>query len=374
MYFDDAERQSPDEFQSIWPSSPKTWGLTRSEEKQQAVQQLVGHTPQTAASLSVEEVEDETLKWAVESDVLWAGEDTVDETPEDESVIKPSLPTTITSKYESIADLIVANDCSNSAHSLALIWRILSNLMKNQETNSVYMVVFPNASALWAYDVMVTLLQAVVISKSLLPPNMQNLQLDMFHPNFKNSPRMWSPESHSPFPTLGISISTQPTEEEHVLDDTDGSELEQARARLESLFEMIDADETVNNLSLTPHDERELLQTCKNWLKEKASPESGAFINCEWVVDSSKEPFAMYATLWDAIAAMESSSTQGALSTNIVAPNLDAHTTHRLAITVNAALQRLGSSTRVSNVMYPGSASVSRQSPFPMIQLSSVKS
>jgi hypothetical protein len=83
----------------------------------------------------------------------------------------------------------------------------------------------------------------------------------------------------------------------------------------------------------------------------------------KWLVETCKEPYQLYATLWTAIAGFAQPSGKHSSSTMVVTPNLDAQTTHRVAVTVNAALQRLAPTIRIANVFYPAAEQNSRSSP-----------
>jgi len=231
---------------------------------------------------------------------------------------------------------------------------------------------------------MVTVLQALTISGPLLPPNV-HLSLDLFHPDYKHSPRMWSPEMHSPFPTLGLSIKRQsastssvsssnpPATSRSIQKEGQGldEQLEATRSRLEALFESLDADDRVNTRAVEENtDTAEVLMDCRSWAESSGSLKE-SFASMEWLVDTHTEPFQLYSRLWSAIQALQAGNDKHA-STMLLAPNLDAHTSKRIAITVNAALQRLQSPVRVVNIFhpnFPSSNNSSRQAPHAMIQL-----
>ena len=229
---------------------------------------------------------------------------------------------------------------------------------------------------------MVTTLQALIIAKPLLPPKMQNLKLDLFHPDYKQSPRMWSPEMHSPFPTIGLSMQSQPsstlawTEEKMGKLDEDGAdadeELDATRTRLNALFASFDADDKFSSRAMDHEvNVEDVLQRCKGWLESKDNSIK-ATNEVEWVVETHTEPFQLYVRLWGAIRDLQAKSTsKQAHSLLLVVPNLDSHTTLRLAVTVNAALRRLDIPVRIANVFHRNQPtnSSSRQAPYAMIEL-----
>lgn len=365
MYFDDCERNPfVEEWESWLPElrSRVSWTTSRTVAKKEAIDRLLGYTPESASKLSREQVEDETLQWAVDCNVIWADDE--------EGTTENSTISGITSRYSTISDLLVASDCKSTVEALAFLWSLVANLLENKELNSVHVVVFPNATSLWDYDTVVMLLQAIAIAKPLLPAQMQNVHFDLFHPSYKNSPRMWSPQMHSPFPTVGLSIN------DHISLNSDSSknwdfedQLDIYKSRLEALFASIDADDEFNNrLREENVDPRQILATCQSWAF-KMGISNHLPPSC-WVVDEHNQPFQLYASLWSIIQKMESSTNQ--LEPIMIAmPNVDAYTVKRLAITINAALQRLQSNVRVSNIFYPTAAPEDpRNAPCTLIQLS----
>merc|ERR1712091_619707 len=104
---------------------------------------------------------------------------------------------------------------------------------------------------------MVTMLEAIQITRPLLPNNLE-LGLDLFHPNFKHSPRMWSPQWHSPFPTIGITIKAKKQES---IDEID---LDTVRGKLDVLFQSVDA--TREDGQSSDEDHQHILKDCQSWL------------------------------------------------------------------------------------------------------------
>lgn len=392
MYFDDCERRSLPEQWEVWiPDSKQTipcertdgtWQTTQAEAKMDAMDRLLGYNMDSTAILSEEQIEDETLYWALDCNIIWAGDDDDDEILGINSKRQCSTPEkAMTSKYHSISDLVIARDCTTTIDALAFLWNLMAKLLDSEQINSLHMVVFPSVSAMWQYDVMVTVLQALMISKPLLPPHMQHVQLDLFHPHYKNSPRMWSPEMHSPFPTLGLSIQGQPatmsttsnksTPYNAVIGTSLDDDLDATRSRLEALFESIDADDRVTTRLFEDNvDTKEIMADCYRWAESFTLRHDS--LNIQWVVDTHSEPFHLYSRLWSVIKGLQARShdkdAKRTTSTMLVAPNIDSYTTKRLAITVNAALRKLHSPIRVLNVFHP-SSSTSRQAPYAMILL-----
>jgi hypothetical protein len=208
---------------------------------------------------------------------------------------------------------------------------------------------------------------------------MQNFQLDLFHPRYKHSPRFLSPAMHSPFPTIGLSIQSSPSPRSQSLplsetpDDNDvANDLDATRLRLEALFASLDADDrVVKRLSAKSMDTKNILAECKRWFVSRNDIQKDSKV--EWLIEMANEPFQVYPKVWSAISQLQAlpydQETKSISTRMIVAPQLDFHTTKRIAITVNAALRRLESPIRIVDIFHPSSSSKSRISPFPMIQL-----
>jgi hypothetical protein len=374
MYFDDCERRDVDD--PLWSPSTSSsfsnanpWIMSMSEEKRLAMEKLLGYNPVSAAKLTRDQVEEETLRWAVDTNIVWAGEDFDDD--EDDDDIVATKDRSRHSKYDSIKDLRVASSCETLVDSLAFVWSVLADALQQREGDStaVQLIVFPRTKPLWNYDTMVNMLVAIQICKPFLPPQV-HLQLDLFHPKYKHSPRMWSPEMHAPFPTLGISLQDKTkkakTEEEEF--DVDAT-----RAKLDALFQSMDGSREY--ITTTKNDDHaEILQRCMQWIHSRPPMPSQ---DMEWTIQMEESPFLLYKTLWNTILTLNFNSTGQSM---VVVPSLDSHTLHRVAITVNAALIRLDIPVRITQVYTPKKISgktagnASLPPPYGMIQLSPVSS
>jgi hypothetical protein len=80
-----------------------------------------------------------------------------------------------------------------------------------QLAEQIYFAVFPNCQELYDYKTMFTFVTAMELSKGLCLHLGNRLSLTLFHPKFKNSPRMLSPEKHSPFPCTGLQLGEPPS-------------------------------------------------------------------------------------------------------------------------------------------------------------------
>jgi hypothetical protein len=376
MYFDDPERlEGQDDILSsdVYHAN---WIMSYSEEKRLALQNVLGYQPSSAARLNDEQVEEETLRWAIDTNIVWVDDDMEEDAGTDSQKHQPQKQRH--GKYDSIQDVKIASSCDTVLESLAYCWSVIADVLQEQQkedqknngsstTSSAQLVVFPRSLSLWDYDAMVNMLLAIQISKPFLPPE-YNLQLDLFHPRYKHSPRMWSPEMHAPFPTLGISLKHTKKEEMEL-------DIDATRAKLDKLFQSMDANReyvsSPENLE-DVYQQQQILQECMAWLssKQQVLPD-----NMEWTIHTSHVgtggPFQLYKTLWNTILTLSSSSSM------VIVPSLDSHTLHRIAVTVNAALIRLEIPVRIAQVYtpFPMSTRTNKDSslsppPYGMIQLS----
>mmetsp|Transcript_19750 Transcript_19750/g.47711 ORF Transcript_19750/g.47711 Transcript_19750/m.47711 type:complete len:546 (+) Transcript_19750:96-1733(+) len=465
-YFDDCERKlEPFElilgqeglfgrdFSSASPSPTRRSSITNmtfSQEKLLALDTLLGYNPTSASQLSDISVEEETLRWAVDTNVVWSPDEDYEEEDykedEDTSGHKASSPS---AKYDKIQDLLVASECQTTLDSLVYFWRMLADTLSssvNSEkdspssssssssadgttaattTTTTKLVVFPQTESLWDYDQSVLLLQAIEICKPWFLPIDTTLRLDLFHPQYKYSPRMWSQETHSPFPTVGVVVgSSQPRREgqetkEHPLSsplkqivDNPVIDMEATKAKLNALFESVDAvaptsstrsqriptTTTCQQSSSENIKSRrqEIIEETRMWLSDTQQQED-CHRYCKnghddssseaWKVETETDPVQLYKTLWESIQSLVSSSAAAAAAqasqTNdkdtkvaavvIIAPLFDGHTIHRVAVTVNAALKKLKIPVCVTRVNHPSSSTEKQQTdtaPYGLIELS----
>ena len=411
MYFDDRERFL--DIEEMWNKfsfdnslshvKNNQWISSLSEEKHLALERFLGYNLKSASNLSDEKIEEETLRWAVDTNFV-SGEYDDDEqlTPEklDHSDKSKNYNSgrqqrLRSSKYDIIKDLQVSSS-NSTLQSLSFLWDGIadaieqklisesssSTLSKPESSSFVNLIVFPKSKHLWDYDIMVTMLEAIQISKPLLPSQF-DLHLDLFHPDYKHSPRMWSPEFHSPFPTVGISINTKNNNQP--IDEID---IDTIRGKLDALFRSTDATrEHIQNSADEDHEQ--VLKKCQKWLLqvERQRKESQQVVdlptsrkyfdesNIYWTVQTRRSPFQLYKTIWNSILTLSTTSSQNC-SAVIIEPFLDSYTLHRVAVTVNAALKRLDISVRITEVYHPDAKPPSSNSetitrpPYSMIQLS----
>lgn len=374
MYFDDCERSKEIEERlrnsflenNISPrdntDNNNPWIISQSDEKREALEKFLGYNPKSASELTDEQVEEETLRWVVNTDIVWTGDDDESSSDSNQHDVQGSIDrrrvTTI--RYDSINDLLVASSCDSTAQSLAFLWDKIAEALEDATSatpnvsssrNSVKLIVFPKLESLWDYDTMVTMLEAIQITRPLLPNNFE-LGLDLFHPNFKHSPRMWSPQWHSPFPTVGITIKAKKQES---IDDID---LDTVRGKLDVLFQSVDA--TREDAQNSDEDHQHILKDCQSWLfaendrtKSKAvefNPKSVETNDVDWMVQSIGSPSQLYRTLWNSVLSL---SAGGKSASVVIDPFLDSSTLHRVAVTVNAALIRLDIPIRITELYHP---------------------
>lgn len=178
MYFDDCERRDDEQFEpwlntnSLMSSqtTPSNWRLPFGEEKRLALERYLGYNQESASALSIDEIEEATLIWAVDCNIVALGND-------------ESIEQEVRCKYTSISDLLIASACSTVTDCLAFVWDTIVKLYEtgssSKDGESVQIIAFP--TALWDYETMVTMLNALEICKPLLPSD-KRLKIDLFHP------------------------------------------------------------------------------------------------------------------------------------------------------------------------------------------------
>ncbi len=383
MYFDDHERLQDSEGKDLFlfQNFDKPWITSLSNEKQCALEKFIGYNPVSASKLTNDQVEEETLRWLIDTGILATDDEDAQSDELNRDVQEDSERRWRTAvKYGSIKDLLVASSCNSVLDSLTFLWNAIADtlegeissptLSSTQDQKPVKLIVFPKSESLWDYDAIVTVLEAIQIAKPLLP-NQFDLRLDLFHPDYKHSPRMWSPQWHSPFPTVGLTIKAKV---EPSIDDLD---LDAMRKKLDAVFKSGDATRKDNKMSFVDHPQ--VLDECQNWVREehrRKKTDQGDFVNeanTNWILQSRDSPFQLYKTVWNSVLNL---STGDQASSIICDPFLDSHTLHRVAITVNAALKKLDIPVRITQVYHPfkkqGSANSEYKTrpPHGMIQLS----
>lgn len=385
MYFDDHERLRDSEGRELFPlqNLDNPWISSLSNEKRLAVQKFIGYNLMTASKITDDQIEEETLRWLIDTNVLAADDGECSDDIDRDGMQGDSDRRWRTSvKYDSIKDLLVASSCNSTLESLTFLWNAIAYTLEDamssptspsaQSSESVKLIVFPKSETLWDYDAIVTMLEAIQIAKPLLPSQF-DLRLDLFHPDYKHSPRMWSPQWHSPFPTVGLVIKPK---NEPSIDELD---IEAMRSKLDVLFKSGDATSIDDQRSVENHPQ--VLEDCQKWVKKEhereISKEFGDVneANIDWIVQSRGSPFQLYRTVWNSVQNLSAGNRRAAI---ICEPSLDSHTLRRIAVTVNAALKKMNIPVRITEVYHPftkrasGNSELNTRPPCGMIQLSSI--
>lgn len=95
---------------------------------------------------------------------------------------------------------------STSADGAAVVGGSLMEGGAGREAEKVHFVVFPACHELYDYKSMVTFVTAVEFAKEHCLHVGKRLTVGIFHPNYKHSPKLMSPERHSPFPTVALQL------------------------------------------------------------------------------------------------------------------------------------------------------------------------
>lgn len=379
------------------------WITSLSDEKRSALENFIGYNnPKSVLNLTDEQVEEKTLRWVVDTDsILSPGDDEDDDDNEKSSSSQQRMAAV---KYDSIKDLLVASSCHSTLECITFLWNAIADGLEDEISNNqfstssttknsnsataaaVKLIVFPNSKSLWNYNTIVTMLEAVQIAMPFLPTEL-DLRLDLFHPNFKHSPKMWSPQWHSPFPTVGITITTKKKNLQNhpsMIDDEldiDDIDIDAIRRKLDILFESVEV--TRNDAHQQHHQFNnkvnylQVLEDCREWLMMKVeydndkegqteeSNKSNEANDIDWIVQSGESsPLELYRTLWNSALKISSSASSlrkknnkkeefGSSSSIIINPLLDSLTLHRVAVTVNAAFRKLHIPVRITQVYHP---------------------
>jgi hypothetical protein len=75
-----------------------------------------------------------------------------------------------------------------------------------REAERAHFVVFPACPDLYDYKTMVAFATAIEFAKDHCLHVGKRLTIGIFHPNYKHSPKLMSPERHSPFPTVALQL------------------------------------------------------------------------------------------------------------------------------------------------------------------------
>jgi len=229
MYFDDMSRGSVD-----WnPEEHATSGWKSSQHQpiteQDMIQRLLtGYDAETASQLSCREVQQQTKLWTQKSGVVgnFFGDElyadllsvSVARGPAGERA--PSLVHSLAAFWQALADVITLHTDQDvwpprwTAHARyhnlnltsAMACAVTGEDAGVRGGDRVHMIVLPDCPALYDYQTFTTLLAAVEFSKEACVHLGRHFSLTAFHPHFKNSPTLFSPERHAPFPVVGLQL------------------------------------------------------------------------------------------------------------------------------------------------------------------------
>jgi hypothetical protein len=341
---------------------------------------------------------------------------------------------------------------SSMVHSLAFLWDCILQSVEQQyqqqeeapkhelqksktgkenteENPSIHLVAFPHAGLLWDYDQISTMMMACEFARDQVLENIKDRQsfeltLDLFHPNYKHSPKLWSPDRHSPFPTAGIRVVEKKGRNQEIASYRRHGSVP-TLGELEALFLAPPALRELSAIIGKKDDEsglgtanrhtrrRDILRACQSWVqihlsrwvliddptaqrrKKQKGFDRNALTNDD--DDENQRPqiamthqyyeYYLYKMVWSTLSTMvdqqqkeqqrtgkrDPSLTSPSMITRmIVASNY--HDTsdnfQRFAITINAALKRVTNGTLyVAQVFHPNHSNPTRRAPFPMMEL-----
>lgn len=304
-----------------------------------------------------------------------------------------------TELFEKIVGIKVCRE-NDIVGCIAYFWRIIVKdiLKENREGHeeSVYMVVFPCCKALYTYDNLKLLNQAVNLGSDLCLYIGSEISLTLFHPDYKNSPKMFSPERHSPFPTSGVQFKPSKTMMRELPKD-ESVYLDKQRIYLERIFNSAAAAspfEDTENQFLTKDCSEEssqdaIIQLTQEWFQDNKYVENNelnsALKHIEttvgWFVSRASMAEEAYADTWGMIyQLLKESSEDHVVSAILVAPNFSMYNAvewRKFAITINAALKRTTEGKMKVELFHPefvytgknGKCKDLRRTPFPTIQI-----
>jgi len=383
------------------------------QEKLEALRHLMGYDAKAARELTTKQVKKTTKRWAQRTGVIGSYQ----------------------GLYQNSLGMSVCRS-NTTIDALAKVWQVIATLSKQNEQrlnprsgdgDSVYLITFPDCKDLYTYQNLCVLAKAIEMTKNddcrLLP-----FTLGLFHPNYKGSPRMFSPERHSPFPSIGIEF-LEPSKEppmnkafeenlkagnfgiEQVPDDKFAPVYNEERQQLESLFNSAAAPDVDGQQQQQQEEEEErevvvteeeAIQATNRWMVENRevifsmveSEDNEALrfmdsIGDRWNVSRAARVEDIYAGIWAAAKELQEEAQQQQqqqqqhsisrmfVSTKFCAFN--APKWRQVAIVVNAALKRLSKGKMFVEMFHPeyvfGEEQYNqfRRSPFAMIQICYVR-
>ena len=275
---------------------------------------------------------------------------------------------------------------------VALVWRQISNVVERRrcipvsDKNQTILLVLPDCEDMYQYHNLVTLQAAMDFSSELCQHLGTDFSIKLFHPKYKNAPRLLNPPRHSPFPCLGLHFVGKPPNEdpllvlqrrkrrrvsfeEQVSDEV--SALKESRQILEMLFNSAAATSPEDSVVLLDHDlrgdeenldARRAREVTERWITlsvlEGGADKALRYAGTEghrWTITKSTAVEEIYSDMWLAITTLSETGARleerlrtrprpEVISSMFVTTKYcvyNAHTWRRFAITINGALKRI---------------------------------
>jgi hypothetical protein len=315
-YFDDVSRSTRD----ILPAehNPLPWrsfltNRTYTEEKVAAMETwLTGYDATSASIMTDQSLARQMNEWIDRAGVI--GTTCGDE------LYETLLTTSICRSTSVIACL---------AHYWTNIVQLIHQHGDTAKDGQVALTVFPNCQSLYNYQQMAMINAAVDFSKGLCQYVGKKVTVTLFHPSHKNTPRMWSPAKHAPFPTAGLEFwtdglstkvsnsynnhdekkvdltkgTTQFTSYDGYLDRGYVPNIQERRRTLELLFRSAAASSTV--MSFNPEEivsSDTVRQQTTQWMVAHVGPLFSVSTTADrWTITDSTMGEELYASIWTAI-------------------------------------------------------------------------
>ena len=234
--------------------------------------------------------------------------------------------------YESLLTTSICRSTSVIA-CLAHYWTNIVHLIHRHgdaaKDGQVALMVFPNCQSLYNYQRMAMINAAIDFSKGLCWYVGKKVTVTLFHPTYKNTPRMWSPAKHAPFPTAGLefwtdglsskvsniynindekkidlTMSTSPiTSYGGYLDRDYIPNIQERRRTLELLFRSAAASSTVMEIDTEEVVSSDTVQQqTTQWMDAHVGPLFSVSTAADrWTITDSTMGEELYASIWTAI-------------------------------------------------------------------------
>lgn len=391
-YFDDLSRYSvewePSRFDNDDSAAAAAALQKRADakaaiEKREALQRILGYNAASASQLSCAEIRALTKAWMRKSGAVQGRTPTIEG---DEL-------------YHKLVGMKVCKS-DTIIGCLSYYWKMIVKVIREEDEDpissrrskeGVYMVLFPYCKDLYMYDKLSMMNSAVDLGQDLCQHLGLDFSLTMFHPKYKNAPRMFSPARHSPFPTAGVQFSRS-KKVDQVFAPEDSTLVVTHRIHLERLFNSAAASKSLvtaaeSQVASLPYYSRdEVVKRSREWFEKGAqNGKYGETPDNRWLVSTATIAEEAYADVWSMIHHLTQQQQQRRndgnepviLSSVLVAPRFKTFSAPqwlKFAVTVNAVLKRMTDgkiSLEVFHPEYTGSNHDNlRRSPFPTMHIS----